>query len=416
MKISILTIGDEILIGQIVDTNSAWIGREAGKHGFQIDKCLSVGDDEGDIIMALDLLLKNADAVILTGGLGPTKDDITKKTLANYTGDELIFDDYAWGHISSTIRSFGREPTAAHKQQAFMPSKAELMPNKMGTAPGMLLRRGNKTIISLPGVPYEMQYLMNHEVFSRLKELYVPELFQEHFTLLTAGMGETMIAERIEDIEAEMEGRAKLAFLPGLGRVRLRVSATGKDPLKLKKEVQYWGAKIKDRLEDIIFGQGSIELPEAIGHLLLEKKLKLVTAESCTGGNIGHLITEIPGASQYYEGGFVSYSNQVKKDLLGVSQKTLNNRGAVSEECVVEMLNGVLKAIPSGDLGIAISGIAGPGGGSPEKPVGTIWIAVGNSQKASTHLLKAAKDRPKNIQYSSMRALNFLRKFVLENY
>jgi nicotinamide-nucleotide amidase len=414
MKVQIITIGDEILIGQIIDTNSAWMAQQLNANGAQVVRIDSIGDEYDEIQQTLDQAITNADVVLITGGLGPTKDDITKKALADYFGAEMEFHQPSFDRIVKIFERWGRTTTEAHRLQCYMPNNAELLFNKMGSAPGMWFEHNNTVIVSMPGVPYEMKYIMEHGVIPKLKERFPMQPIL-HKTIRTVGEGESRIAARIEDIESSLPKHIKLAFLPSLGTVRLRLTAKGKTEEELATEIQHYSQQIEERIPELIFGYGTQKLEEVVGHLLKERGLNLATAESCTGGHIGHKITSIPGSSAYYLGGFVAYSNAIKMQQLGVQESTLEQFGAVSEQTVIEMVKGTNEVLGS-DIAVAISGIAGPGGGTEEKPVGTVWIAVGNQEKTVTRKLSIGKDRIKNIEYSTVQALNMIRQFAVEQY
>ena len=414
MKVQIITIGDEILIGQIIDTNSAWMAQQLNANGAQVVRIDSIGDEYDEIQQTLDQAITNADVVLITGGLGPTKDDITKKALADYFGAEMEFHQPSFDRIVKIFERWGRTTTEAHRLQCYMPNNAELLFNKMGSAPGMWFEHNNTVIVSMPGVPYEMKYIMEHGVIPKLKERFPMQPIL-HKTIRTVGEGESRIAARIEDIESSLPKHIKLAFLPSLGTVRLRLTAKGKTEEELAKEIQHYSQQIEERIPELIFGYGTQKLEEVVGYLLKERGLNLATAESCTGGHIGHKITSIPGSSAYYLGGFVAYSNAIKMQQLGVQESTLEQFGAVSEQTVIEMVKGTNQVLGS-DIAVAISGIAGPGGGTEEKPVGTVWIAVGNQEKTVTRKLSIGKDRIKNIEYSTVQALNMIRQFAVEQY
>ncbi|MCB0548525.1 MAG: competence/damage-inducible protein A [Phaeodactylibacter sp.] len=412
MKVHLITVGDEILIGQITDTNSSWMARQLNLAGARISGITSVGDHEEDIEHVLDEALRQADAVLMTGGLGPTKDDITKKTLAKFFGVELEFHQPTYDRILRFFERLGRTTTPAHRQQCYMPANATLLLNKMGTAPGMWFEQNGKVIVSMPGVPYEMEYLMEHEVIPRMKRFF-PGLPIAHRTILTAGEGESRIAERLEQVEDELPPHIKLAYLPNLGQVRLRLSGSLPEEQALNQELDFYAQKITEKLDSLVFGFETDRLEAAVGRLLQEQGKMLVTAESCTGGYLAHLITSIPGSSNYFKGSIIAYSNEVKMNQLKVSPQTLETYGAVSEQTVAEMVKGAVQLLEA-DVAVAVSGIAGPGGGSPEKPVGTIWIAVGNAERVATQRVYAGKDRLKNIEYSAVHALNFVRHFLLQ--
>jgi len=412
MKVHLITVGDEILIGQIIDTNSSWMARQLNLAGARIVGISSVGDREEDIEQVLEAALSQADAVLMTGGLGPTKDDITKKTLAHFFGVELEFHQPTYERIVRFFERLGKNTTEAHRQQCFMPANAALLLNKMGTAPGMWFVHQGKVVVSMPGVPYEMEYLMENDVIPQLKRFF-PGLPIAHRTILTAGEGESRIAEQLQDLEDELPPHIKLAYLPNLGQVRLRLTGSQPDEEALGRELDFYARKIRETLDPLVFGFETDSLEAAVGRLLQEQGKMLVTAESCTGGYLAHLVTSVPGASNYFKGSIIAYSNEVKMKQLKVSPQTLETYGAVSEQTVAEMVKGAVGLFEA-DVAIAVSGIAGPAGGSPEKPVGTIWMAVGDGETILTRRIYAGKDRLKNIEYSAAHALNFVRQFLLQ--
>ncbi|RMG79726.1 MAG: competence/damage-inducible protein A [Bacteroidetes bacterium] len=410
MKVSILTIGDEILIGQIVDTNSAWMAQQLNLIGARVIRILTVGDTREAILEGLKETAADADIILMTGGLGPTKDDITKKTLAEYFGTDMVFHQETWERIVRLFERWGIQTTDAHREQCFMPRNAIIMKNKMGTAPGMWFESGGKVFVSMPGVPYEMKYLMENEVLPRIKKRFVGQPIV-HRTIRTVGEGESRLAKRIEDFENALPENCKLAYLPGIGQVRLRLTATGPNEAALEKMLDEQVEKLKSLIPELIFGYGTDTLEAAVGRLLRDKKRHLATAESCTGGFLAHKITSVPGSSDYFKGSIIAYANEAKIALLGVSPQTLQTHGAVSEQTVREMVAGAIRALKT-DLAVATSGIAGPGGGTPEKPVGTVWIAVGDGHRIETRKLNIGKDRLKNIEFSTVQALNMIRLFV----
>lgn len=410
MKVHILTIGDEILIGQTVDTNSAWMGQQLNQIGAEIIEITSVRDEATAIKKGLDHARKNANLVLITGGLGPTKDDITKKVVAEYFGVELRFDQPTYDRIVRVFERLGKMVTENHRLQCMVPENATLLHNKMGTAPGMWMEEGEKVFVSMPGVPYEMQYLMEQEVMPRIIKRFAASPII-HMTLLTAGVGETYLAELVKDFENNLPAHVSLAYLPNLSLVKMRLTGRGKDEKLLEEEMERLKAAMFERVKDHVFGEGDDSMAAALGRLCLEKGVTIATAESCTGGMVGHEITKIPGASQYFEGGLIVYSYALKTKLLGVAQTTLDTYGAVSEETVKEMVAGTLERLDV-DVAVAISGIAGPGGGTEEKPVGTVWLAVGRSGDLQTQKLQLGKDREKNITYSANYALLMLYKYI----
>ena len=413
MKVQIITVGDEILIGQTVDTNSAWMGRELNLIGASITRIYSIHDDHGDIITTLTEALKDADVVLMTGGLGPTKDDITKKAIADFLGVDLVFHEPTYQRILKLFERWGRPSTPAHREQCFMPENAVLLYNKMGTAPGMWFDVDGKIIVSMPGVPYEMEYLMQNEILPKLKETF-PGQPIAHRTLLTVGEGESRIARRIEHFEENLPEELKLAYLPNLGQVKLRLTGRSDDPIALHALLDEKATELESIIPELVYGRNTEMLEAYIGKLLLKNQLMLGVAESCTGGYLGHMITSIPGSSAYFKGGVLAYSNEIKMSLLQVKPETLKNHGAVSEATVREMVTGAINALKV-DIAVGITGIAGPGGGTLEKPVGTVWIGVGNNQKVTTKKFQIGKNRVKNIQYTGVMALNMIRQFILSS-
>ncbi len=410
MLAAILTVGDEILIGQVVDTNSAWLGQHLSEIGVTVKKSWSVADTHEDITLGLKQALAEADIVFMTGGLGPTKDDMTKKAIADFLGVEMFFHQDTYDRIKRIFDRMGRAMSAAHDDQCLMPVGTQILTNSMGTAPGMLFRNEGKMIISMPGVPYEMKAIMTEEVLPMLVAQVDTTIV--HKTILTTGVGETTIENELSDIISTFPSFLKIAYLPSLAQVRLRLSATGTDKLLLNNTVEAFANQIIEKLGEIIYGYGDSSLEKEIALLCHEKKINLGMAESCTGGHIASKIVSIPGSSAFFSGGFVSYSYESKVNLLHVNPATLTTYGAVSEETVKEMVDGTIDALKV-DVALSVSGIAGPDGGTPDKPVGTIWICVGNKENKVTYLLKAGKDRSKNIEIASIYALNLLRKFIL---
>ena len=406
----IITIGDEILIGQVVDTNSAWMGQQLNMQGIQVGKIVTVSDTHKDITNAVDAAFSEADIILITGGLGPTKDDITKKALADYFGVDMRFSESTYNRIQRLFQKIGKSMTEAHHEQAYMPANADLLMNKMGTAPGMWIEDEGKVLVSMPGVPYEMKYLMEAEVLPKLKKQF-PGKPIAHRTILTVGEGESRIADRIDPFLEALPPNIKMAYLPGIAQVRLRMTGTGDDENELNALLDKKVEELKPLISEFIYGFEKEKLEEVVGKMLIEKGKTLGTAESCTGGFLAHKITSIPGSSAYFMGSVITYSNAMKMDQLQVKSSTLKMHGAVSEETVKEMVQGALGLLKT-DIAVAISGIAGPGGGTPEKPVGTIWIAIGDKNNTKTYQLNLWKDRMKNIEYTTIVALNLIRKFL----
>ncbi|MEM7573169.1 MAG: competence/damage-inducible protein A [Bacteroidota bacterium] len=411
MKVYLITIGDEILIGQVTDTNAAFMAQQLSEQGHEIVEKMSVPDSFPGILGGIERAMELADVVLLTGGLGPTKDDITKQVLAQYFESEMVFHEPTWEAIQAIFRRFGREPKDSHRHQCFLPAKAVVLPNERGTAPGMLLEKAGKILISMPGVPYEMRALVRNAVIPELERREDRSEVVVYRTLLTAGEGESWIAARLEKFENGLPGHVKLAYLPHLGTVRLRLTAKGSDAENLNRELDELQAQAESLLGDLVYDYGDISLAESVGNSLKEKGWQLATAESCTGGQIAGKITANAGSSAYFRGSVVAYDNAVKTDLLGVAPAIINRDGAVSEACVRAMAEGVLRTTGA-QVSIATSGIAGPGGGTEKKPVGTIWMAVSNGEQTEVQLLKTGKDRRRNIEYTSLRALNMLRLFI----
>lgn len=409
-KAIILTIGDELLIGQTIDTNSAWMGEKLNELGIGIVEKITISDTREGIVSGLDRAIEKGDVILITGGLGPTKDDITKKVMAEYFGMNMCFDDPTYDRIKKLFARWGRSTTEAHKAQCFMPDGAKILENKMGTAPGMLFEHNGKVLISMPGVPYEMKYIMESSVLPLLKNKFNNHVIFHH-TILTAGEGESRIALSIDPVIERLPKHISIAFLPNLGAVKLRLTGVGVDEELLKQEVFSFAKEIETILGDLVYGYNKETLSSTIGAIALEKNIKIGTAESCTGGLVSSKIVQTPGSSAYFQGSVTAYSNVLKSKILGVSLDTLKNHGAVSEQTVKEMVLGANKQLGV-DVSVAISGIAGPTGGTEEKPVGTIWIACGNEKKIDTLKISAGKNREKNIEYASNYALNVLRKFL----
>jgi len=460
---AIITIGDELLIGQTIDTNSAFIAQELNKIGIWMKKRIAIGDVKEEILKALKEQSKDCDVIIITGGLGPTADDITKPALCEYFNSNLIVDDGALQNVKNIFTRLNRPLIERNLKQAEVPDNCIVLPNKRGTAPGMWfgpspstslkVEDGTKApsrwqgenqseailtvskkqkegesfsdlgsptggqgaapiFISLPGVPHEMKGLMIDSVIPKLKQSFdLPVV--AHRTLLTSGIGESMIAESIADFENSLPVHIKLAYLPAYGMVRLRLTARGNNRETIENELDGLFLQLKSLVQEWMVADKDVTLQEATIQLLKSKNKTISTAESCTGGNIAHLITSIAGSSAVYKGSVVTYANEAKQNLLAVKEETLKQFGAVSEQTVNEMVLGALKQLKT-DYAIATSGIMGPGGGTPEKPVGTIWIAIGNQQKikASKHFFRF--DRERNIELTTHAALTMLFRFVKE--
>ena len=414
MLAEIITIGDEILIGQVIDTNSAWISQKLNQIGVKVKQITSVSDEREHILEALQLATQRANIILITGGLGPTKDDITKKTLAEYFGVGMKRDNETLDIVRSIFARHNSPLIDVNIAQADVPGNCTVLLNRNGTAPGMWFDEGGRVYVSMPGVPFEMQYLMEEEVIPRLKSRFqMPSIV--HRTLLTAGIGESFLAKRIESIEDALPSHIKLAYLPKLGQVRLRLSAIGSNQEQLKEEVNSYVAQILEVTREFVVAEDDIPIEKAILDFMSNRKLTLALAESCTGGFLSEQITQVPGSSAAYLGGVVSYSNELKRAFLGVSAETLENYGAVSEQTASEMAAGIVRVTGS-DYGIGITGIAGPGGGSAEKPVGTVWIAVASKTKIRTKLFQFGNKRAQNIERSATNALIMLLKLLKEEH
>ena len=412
MTAYILTIGDEILIGQITDTNSAWMAQQLNLQGIRIVGKTSVGDVHGEIVNTIDQALHAADLVLMTGGLGATKDDITKKAIADYFGSQMIWHQETYNRMEKIFQKYGRGVSELNKNSCFMPSNAQILNNDRGIAPAMWFEESGKVLVSMPGVPYEMQHLMTARVLPKLKASF-PMSPIVHRTILTAGEGETMLAEKLSDYEDKLPENVKLAYLPSLGTVRLRLTARGTDEAFLNQQVDALKAEILPIIDYAVVGYDDITMPEVIGNMVKERGLKIGFAESCTGGYMSHLITSVAGSSEYFEGTIVAYAYDLKEKLLNVQTETLNTEGAVSEQCVKEMVAGALVTL-NVDVAVAVSGIAGPGGGTTDKPVGTIWLAVGDKNQTLTTKINVDRGRSKNIEFAANVGLNLLRKFLLQ--
>lgn len=415
MLAEIITIGDEILIGQIVDTNSAFIAQKLNAIGIQVKQISSVSDDSQHILNALAEAHQRADLILITGGLGPTKDDITKKTLAEYFGVGLIENKDALQNVERIfrrLRGVSEHLLEVNRQQALVPENCEVILNANGTAPGMWFNHEGRVYVSMPGVPHEMMYMMDDSVIPKLKAAFrLP--FIVHKTILTAGEGESYLAEKIADIESDLPSYIKLAYLPKLGQVRLRLSGYGENEVSLKSEVESFARRVIERVGKAVIAQQDIALEKAILNYMAEKELTLSTAESCTGGYIAHLITQHAGSSKVFFGGAVSYSYELKESILGVKNETLWQYGAVSQETVTEMVEGALLNFKS-DYAVAVTGIAGPDGGTSEKPVGTVWIGVANAQKTIAKKFQFGSKRMQNIERTAVAALNMLHLLLEE--
>ncbi|MDQ3192404.1 MAG: competence/damage-inducible protein A [Bacteroidota bacterium] len=411
MFAEIITIGDEILIGQVIDTNSAWIASELNLIGFRVKQITSVSDDKIPILEAFENAQNRADLIIITGGLGPTRDDKTKPALCEFFNTRLIFNEEAFENIERIFTSRNRKITGENKKQAELPEACIPLKNTEGTAYGMLFEKNNKMFVSLPGVPYEMKYLIKNEVLPRvIKHFKTP--FVKHLTILTQGVGESILAEAIEKFEDDLPEYVKLAYLPSPGSVRLRLSAVGENLEELNNTINKYKEQLIELIPEWVCGINGETIQELLGSLLSTNNKTVSTAESCTGGYISHLITSIPGSSSYYSGSIIAYSNAVKIKELGITKEVIEKDGAVSQK-VVEKMALACKSKFNTDYSIAVSGIAGPSGGTPEKPVGTVWISIATPQKTISKKFLFGKNRERNILITAITAINMLRKEIL---
>lgn len=412
MKAIILSIGDELLIGQTVNTNSSWIGQKLTENGLGIAASNTVADKEADIIHALDDALSKASIVLMTGGLGPTSDDLTLPCLVKYFQSNLVYDEAVWENIRRIFHMRGREVNEASQRLAYVPDNATIMYNSQGTAPGTIFYKDGKLVASMPGVPYEMKAMMERDVLPFIRShFHLPFIINRN--IMTAGVGETQLAALLKDFENHLPDNFKLAYLPNVGKVRLRISGSGGDEVVLRGQSDRLFNEAYRAVEKHAYGVDEETLESAVGRLLKERDKMLGLAESCTGGYIGHLITSVPGSSAYFKGGIICYSNEMKKSALHVKEETLQQHGAVSEETVSEMLSGALSVIGC-NVAVAVSGVAGPDGGSEEKPVGTVYIGVADQERKYIRRMSFTNHRERNIQLSGVMALVMLRKFLLE--
>ncbi len=414
---SIITIGDELLIGQVIDTNSAFIAQEMNKAGFAIARRVAVGDNYDAIKTALDEEKKHADIILITGGLGPTADDITKPLLCEYFGGKMIVNEDAYENVKNIFENILKRPfTERNKKQAEVPDVCTVIQNNRGTAPGMIffekILATEKIFVSMPGVPHEMKGMMTDTVIPILQNKFTSTQIT-HRTLLVAGVGESTLADMLINFEEQLPTYIKLAYLPNYNLVRLRLTAISLEKGAYDHKIDEQFNTLLQIVKPYLVTDTDQLLEKVVGNLLLTKGKTMCTAESCTGGYIAHLLTSIAGSSSFYDGSVISYSYKAKEDLLQVSKLTLEKFGAVSEEVVKEMALGALQNIGS-HYSIAVSGIMGPGGGLLDKPVGTVWVCVGDHKKLVTQKFKFRFDRDLNIKLTAINALNLLRQFILE--
>lgn len=408
--VEIVTIGDEILIGQIVDTNSAWMAKELNKDGFRITQITSVPDDETHMMKSFSLAMSRADIVLVTGGLGPTKDDKTKQTLCKFFDTKLVFKQSVIDNINELYKNRPNVLNDLTYGQAYVPESSTIIQNRRGTAPVTWFEKDGKILVSMPGVPSEMQWIMSNEVLPRLKRYFnTPSLL--HKTVLVYGIPESSLAIKLTDWENKLHSCLKLAYLPSQGLVKLRLTGSLPDKIQLERIIEKELVKLRGILGNSILAEEDIPVEEVIGKLLKKKNMTLVTAESCTGGNIAHLITSVPGSSAYFKGSVVAYSNEIKQKILGVSPEALSACGAVSQEVVEQMAKGALEKL-GGDVAISVSGIAGPDGATEDKPVGTVWICARTKDNTISRRFQFGALRVRNINMASLSALAMIKEII----
>ncbi|MDB5230723.1 MAG: CinA family nicotinamide mononucleotide deamidase-related protein [Chitinophagaceae bacterium] len=409
-RASIITIGDEILIGQVIDTNSAVIAAELNKIGIWVHRKLAVGDDTQAIIESLKEEEQHSDIILITGGLGPTKDDITKQVLCEYFGGKLIVNEKVKEYVLYLFNEVYRRPVIeVNLKQAEVPDVCEVIHNKRGSAPGMIFRKKDKIFFSMPGVPHEMKGMMEDDIVPMLQKEFITQNII-HRTLLTAGVGESFLAEKIKDFENALPTWIKLAYLPNNSMVRLRLTASGEN---IDKEINSQFEQLKKQVADFLVADEDITLETKLGKILNEQKKTMATAESCTGGYIAHLLTANPKSSSFFTGSVVCYDKRIKESVLDVDHDLLEKEGTVNETVVIQMVKGILKLMGS-DYGLAVTGLMGPDAGGEDKPVGTVWIGVGNREKIETQEFHFRFDRRRNIEITAVNALNMMRKFILK--
>lgn len=403
MNCIIISIGDELLIGQTTNTNAGWMGSKLNKIGIEVNEVLTISDKYDAIREALDYASTKASIVLLTGGLGPTKDDITKNVFTDYFNVPLVENKEALEHVENFFNRYNRPMLPINRLQALIPAGSKMLLNKVGTAPGMWMERNKVIFVSMPGVPYEMKYLMEHEVFPKIIERYnLPAIV--HKTMMTLGLGESYIAEEIKDIENSLPQNIKIAYLPSPGLVKLRLTAKGQNKLELQIAIEKIFDKIEEKISAEVYAREDVAVEEILGKKLLDKGYTVSTAESCTTGALAYRIASVSGASKYFVGSIVAYSNNVKKNILGVTEESLSSAGAVSQETVEQMALGVKKLFNT-DYAIATSGISGPTGGTEEKPIGTVWIAIAYPDGVVSEKYQMGKIRDRVVKKTVLVAL-----------
>lgn len=413
IKVEILTIGDELLYGQITDTNSQWMSEKLSEAGFRVIRKTTVGDQEEAILTAFAEAEARADILLITGGLGPTADDLTKPMLCRYFNSQLQLNNDALENVKQLFEKRGFELTERNRKQAELPDKCKYVPNPLGTAPGMWFDKEGKVFVSMPGVPHEMKHIMEFTVIPKLIRQFSPPVIY-HYMVRTSGIGESWLAEKIKDWEEALPEHIKLAYLPSLGEVRLRLTAFGEHKESLQHQVEERVQQLMPLIEDWVYGYNDDTLARAVGNLLQKEGKTVAVAESCTSGFTSYTLTSVPGSSFYFNGCIVAYQNEIKVSKLGVKPETLEEYGAVSEQTAREMAEGVRLALKS-DYGLATTGIAGPGGGSAEKPVGLVWIAISNGKQTIAKKFNFTKGRDINIRYSTAALLHLFRQTLAKN-
>jgi len=411
MQAEIISIGDEILIGMTVDSNAAWMGRELTNLGIEVYQMFSISDNREHIIKVVDECMNRSDLVLVTGGLGPTNDDITKETLSDYFNTRLVQDEKILGDIERFIKSRGLEMNENNRRQAEVPEDCRVLPNELGTAPGMWFEKDGKVLVSMPGVPYEMENIMKNHVLPGIAD-HFNRPFIKYRLVMTFGTFEAHLAEILEDFEKELPQSVRLAYLPTSGIIKLRLTGRGEDEEETDRILDEQIKKLYDIIPEYIYGLDGISLEEVSGKLLREKKQTVSIAESCTGGNLSRMITSVPGSSDYFTGSVIAYDNRIKEEILGVSEKALEEQGAVSKEVALQMAKGIRKKYGT-DYALSTTGIAGPGGGREDKPVGTVWIAISSDEGDYAEKHNYAFSRSNNIRRASLAALNLLRKTII---
>lgn len=410
IKASIITIGDELLIGQVVDTNSAWIAQRLNELGIDVVRRVAIGDNRTDIIATLDEQLATSSLVIITGGLGPTADDITKPLLNEYFGGAMLTDERVLEHVKSLFAKRGRPFIERNAKQAEVPDTCIVLFNKMGTAPGMWFEKEDKVVIALPGVPFEMMSIINDEALPRLRQRFLSDSIF-HYHVITAGEGESFIAEQIKDLEEALPPYIRLAYLPGAGMVKLRLTGRGNDVVRLTTELKMRQEEIAGRLKKFVVSLYDDPLEVILGKWFTVHDKTLALAESCTGGYIAHHITQVMGSANYFRGGIVCYSNHSKETLLGVKKGTINSHGAVSEQTAIEMVQGALAALDA-DYALSTTGLLSPGGESDHLPVGTVWMAVGDKKSVKTKKFTFPYDRERNKDMATSMGMLMIWRFI----